>query len=430
MYATTEIHPSTDFLALAEMLGSRFGERSGAHDAAGSFVGDNYAELKEHRFFSAGVPRELGGGGLTHAELCEVIRILGRHCGSTALAYSMHSHLVAAAVWRHHHGKPAAKLLRRVATEELVLVSTGAADWLGSNGTLRRVEGGYRFSATKICCSGSPMGDLMITSGVLEDGPDGPQVLHFPVPFSQAGIDCKQDWDVLGMRGTGSHTWTLHDVFVPEASVALARPQAGWHPAWSVVLTIANPLILSAYLGVTEAACRTARQLASTRPAGQEPFSVLGEMENQLTAARLAWDGLVRGAANYAFEPSLEQANDALKMKTLGARACMAAVDRASEAGGGATFGKRSGFERLFRDVQGVRWHPVAGVASGGLHGPSRPRPRTRCGVVPRVSATRVSRFWQASTLRWLASRETSRQALSFSSRLGRSAAHPLAAGA
>ena len=359
MLLAPDIHTSTDFLSLAEQLGLRFAERAARHDADGTFVHENYDDLKAHKFFSAGVPAELGGGGLSHAELCEVIRILGRHCGSTALAYSMHSHLVAATVWKYCQGKPAEKLLRAIAEHEWVLVSTGAADWLQSNGTLTRVEGGYRFSATKICCSGSPRGDLMITSGVLEDGEDGPEVLHFPVKFSEPGVTCHDDWDTLGMRATGSHTWTVTDVFVPEASVALRRPQSGWHPVWSIVLTVANPLILSAYLGVTEAACEITRKLAAKRPPGAEPFAVLGEMENQLVAATLAWQSLVDQAANYAFEPSLDRANAALVRKTLAARACRAAVDAASEAGGGATFARGVGFERLFRDVQGVRWHPM-----------------------------------------------------------------------
>ena len=361
MLLAPDIHPTTDFLSLAEQLGLRFAERAARHDADGTFVHDNYDDLKAHRFFSAGVPAELGGGGLTHAQLCEVIRILARHCGSTALAYSMHSHLVAAAVWRYCHGKPAEKLLRGIAENEWVLVSTGAADWLGSNGTLTRVEGGFRFSATKICCSGSPRGDLMITSGVLEDGQEGmgPEVLHFPVKFASEGVRCHDDWDVLGMRATGSHTWTLEDVFVPEDSIALCRPQSGWHPSWSVVLTVANPLIMAAYLGVTEAACQIARDLAARRPAGAEPFATLGEMENQLAAATLAWKGLVDGARDYDFGPHLDRANAALVHKTLVSRACRAAVDLASEAGGGATFARATGFERLFRDVQGVRWHPL-----------------------------------------------------------------------
>jgi L-asparaginase/Glu-tRNA(Gln) amidotransferase subunit D len=74
------------------------------------------------------VPADLGGGGLTHRELGDLVRRLAGYCGSTALAYSMHSHLVAAAVWRHRHGQPAEALLRKVAQSELVLVSTGPGD--------------------------------------------------------------------------------------------------------------------------------------------------------------------------------------------------------------------------------------------------------------------------------------------------------------
>ena len=342
---------------LAE-IAPRIAAQAARHDAEGSFVSDNTALLKAQGFFSLGVPRALGGGGASHADLCALVRRLGRLCGSTALAFSMHTHLVAAAVWRWRHGQPAEALLRRVADEELVLVSTGAADWLQSNGTLTRVEGGYRFDATKICCSGSPAGDLMITSGAFPDGEAGPEVLHFALPLSSAGITCLEDWDTLGMRGTGSHSWVLKNVFVPDAAVALRRPQEGWHPSWSVVLTVALPLILSAYVGVAEAACGLVRSLWRDRP-GPRPYGPLGAMETELAAARMALEGLIANAADYDFEPSLDRANAALVRKTLAGRACLAAVDLAMEAGGGATFARRTGFERLFRDVQGCRFHPL-----------------------------------------------------------------------
>ena len=345
------------WVAAATALGPQIAEQAARHDAEGSFVADNYALLKAQRFLSAGVPTELGGGGASHAELCGMLRELGRYCGSTALALSMHTHLVAAAVWKYLHGKPAEALLRRVAGHELVLVSTGAADWVGSNGKLVRVAGGYEFSATKICCSGSPAGDVMITSGVYEGGEFGPEVMHFPVPLSAEGVTCLNDWDVLGMRGTGSHTWTLENVFVPEEAIALRRPQQGWHPAWSIVLTVAMPLIMSVYVGVTEAACEIVRDLARTRGG---PFAPLGEMETRLVNAQIALQSLIDNAKHYAFEPSVERANAALVRKTLVARACLGAVDAAMEAGGGATFARRVGFERLFRDVQGCRFHPLA----------------------------------------------------------------------
>jgi acyl-CoA dehydrogenase len=57
---------------------------------------------------STGTPRDFGGGGATYEELGEVLRALAGYCPSTTLALSMHTHLVAAAVWRHLHGQPAA----------------------------------------------------------------------------------------------------------------------------------------------------------------------------------------------------------------------------------------------------------------------------------------------------------------------------------
>src|SRR5690606_16990227 len=125
-----------------------------------SFVADNYLELKQHRVFSAGVPAELEGGGASHAELCALVRELAHHCGSTALALSMHTHLLAATVWRWRQGQPVEPLLRRIAAEQLVLISTGASDWLESSGNAEKVDGGYRVTARKVFCSGCPMGDL------------------------------------------------------------------------------------------------------------------------------------------------------------------------------------------------------------------------------------------------------------------------------
>jgi alkylation response protein AidB-like acyl-CoA dehydrogenase len=62
--------------ALIDQLGPKFAERTSVHDADDSFVADNYEELRSHKFFSAQVPSELGGGGLSHSQMCELIRRL------------------------------------------------------------------------------------------------------------------------------------------------------------------------------------------------------------------------------------------------------------------------------------------------------------------------------------------------------------------
>src|SRR5207237_1355320 len=81
--------------AVARELGPQLAARAAAHDAEDSFVADSYADFKKQRLFSAGVPAELGGGGASFSELCAMLNELGRHCGSSALALSMHTHLLA-----------------------------------------------------------------------------------------------------------------------------------------------------------------------------------------------------------------------------------------------------------------------------------------------------------------------------------------------
>ncbi|MDX2024395.1 MAG: acyl-CoA dehydrogenase family protein [Deltaproteobacteria bacterium] len=341
----------------ARALGATFASRAAAHDRSGQFVGDNYADLKAGGFFAAGVPQELGGGGASHAELGEMLRELAHHCGATALALSMHQHLVAAAVWRHRHGQPAEALLRAVAGKNLVLVSTGAGDWLRSNGHVERVAGGFRVSARKPFCSGSPQGDLLISSAAWNDPEQGDVVLHFSVPFTSEGVHVGEDWDTLGMRGTGSQTVELRNVFVPDERVSLKRPRDGWHPVWSVVATVAVPVFMAPYLGIAESAAKLA--LAHIRERQPDPITTLtvGQMQNALFTARLAWDEAVRNANGYEFTPDIQRADVAFQCKTLIAQNAISTVTSAMELAGGAGFFRSLGLERLFRDAQGAAYH-------------------------------------------------------------------------
>ena len=140
----------TDWEALAAEIAPRIEACAAVHDADESFVNEAYALLRQQGFFKALVPFELGGGGAEIGEMCRAIRALGAACGSTALAFAMHSHLVAVAAWRwRHQGAPTDGLLRRVAADDLVLVSSGGSDWLPSGGVATKVEGGFTIAARK-----------------------------------------------------------------------------------------------------------------------------------------------------------------------------------------------------------------------------------------------------------------------------------------
>ena len=54
----------------------------------------------------------------------------------------------------------------------------------------------------------------------------------FGVPATSEGIHIENDWNAFGMRGTGSQSIIMEDVFVPDSAIALRRKQGVWHPVW------------------------------------------------------------------------------------------------------------------------------------------------------------------------------------------------------
>jgi acyl-CoA dehydrogenase len=354
----TGADPHSPWLAAAASLVGPLADSAADHDETGAFVHAQTGQLRQRKFMSMMVPRQLGGGGASHAEACAVLAILAHGCPATSLAFSMHSHLVAAQVWRHHRGLPA-PMLSKVAAKELVLVSTGASDWIESNGTATKVDGGFRVSARKAPASGCPDGNVLVTSARWEDAPDGPQVIHVAVPFSAAGVSIDETWDTMGMRATGSHTVVLADVFVPDESVSLVRPTGAWHPVWSVVTGAALPLIMSTYVGVAESAAQRAIELARRHADRPDIAPLVGRMLNSLTVARDTVAAMIAAGDDLRFENSLAHAAATLGRKTIAAEACAEAVRTALEVGGGAAYSRGSGIERLFRDVHGALYHPL-----------------------------------------------------------------------
>jgi acyl-CoA dehydrogenase len=346
------------WIGLMRRLGEDFAKRAAAHDSDDSFVAENYAALKEARAFAAGVPSELGGGGASHAELCAMIRELASHCSSTALAFSMHTHPIAAQSYMWRAGNKAPEpLLRRVAAENLVLSTSGGSDWLAGSGKLEKVDGGFRLTARKIFGSGSPAADLLLTTGIYDDPTNGPTVINVPVSLRAEGVTILDTWKVLGMRGTGSHDIQLEGVFIPEATAGLRRPAGKWHPFMHTVAMLALPVVMSAYLGTAEAARELALRLAARKKDDPVVPIIVGEMEVELTNAQLTHGALVEIAATQTAGPATTAR--VLSLRTLFARAAIRTVEKAMELAGGLGFYRDAGLERLFRDVQAVKYHPV-----------------------------------------------------------------------
>lgn len=348
-----------DVIAAAHDLAPALAERARKFDESDRFVAENYVLLKEAGLVKAAVPLEFGGGGAEIAELCEMLRIMARACGSTALAFAMHTHQVAIPAWRWRHQNVAAvePLLKRVAAENLILLSSGGSDWIGGSGKAEKVDGGYRITARKVFTSGAVAGDILMT-GAIHQGDDGKEhVIHFGVPMRAPEVSVMDNWRTLGMRGTGSNDVVIDGLFVPDTAVSFSRQPRIWHPVFQIIATIAFPLIYAVYLGVAESARDIAIDIAKKKPESESMLNLAGRMDTALRAAQLAHRSMVETVERNT--PSAESVNDVMMGRSLVARHGLEVVDLAMELAGGSSFYREKGLERRFRDMQGARFHPL-----------------------------------------------------------------------
>lgn len=356
--ATTKTRTAID---VARELGPILAKKSQESVDEDIYVADNIAMLKQAGLVQTGVPRALGGGGSDTDELAGMLRVLAYHCGSTGLAFSMHTHQVAVPAWRWQHQSAARAavepLLKRIVGEQIMLLSSGGSDWIGGSGRAEKVEGGYRITARKVFTSGAQTGNLLMTGAILEEPGEPPMVLHFGIPMNSPHVKILDTWKALGMRGTGSQDVEINGHVVPEAAVSVKRKAGEWHPLFHIIASIAFPLVYAAYLGVAESARDIAIGLAKRREPSRHAVELAGRMETELVAARLALQHMM--ATIRVSSLSAQTVNDVMIGRQLVARHAIASVEHAMELAGGAGFYRAAGLERRFRDIQGARYHPL-----------------------------------------------------------------------
>jgi acyl-CoA dehydrogenase len=159
------------------------------------------------------------------------------------------------------------------------------------------------------------------------------------------------------MRATGSNDIQLEGVFIPEATTGVRRPAGKWHPFMHTVCLCAIPVIYAVYLGVAEAARDVALEMARKKKTDPYVPSLVGEMDNHLITAQVVHASMVDLTATA--RPGPEATSAMLARRTIVARAALAAVDKAMEAAGGGAFFRGAHLERLFRDIQAARYHPL-----------------------------------------------------------------------
>ena len=356
------------FVGLVAGLGEEFAARAARYDRENAFVRENFERLHETGYTRLAVPTELGGLGATMRQLCYAQAELAKYCGATALAINMHLYVALVNAYRWRHGETKVEgLLRQVAEDGLILMTSGGSDGIYPSATAVKAEGGYRVTGRKTFCSQAPVAGLLTTSAVYDDPQEGLVVLALAIPAEAEGYQVIETWDTLGMRGTSSHDVQLDDVFVPEERVVARR-------AWGhVEVTLRNALVHitptsgAVYYGIAAGARDKAlrvlmqRQSGDGQPLIQDPLvqRQVGLMDAKL---RVAWWALI-GALN---ELGDDYTVDEWAVGTVQlARRCVVTeaaeiVDLAMETVGGASYFKRSPLERAYRDVRAGKYHPFA----------------------------------------------------------------------
>ncbi|HEX3272152.1 MAG TPA: acyl-CoA dehydrogenase family protein [Ktedonobacterales bacterium] len=366
-WCPTPIRPDDDlFVGLAAEVGTQCAPRAAAHDRDNTFVAENYTLLRDAGYTRLAIPKELGGLGATMRQVCYAQAELAKYCGATALAINMHIYVTLVTTYRWRHGAAeTAGLLRSVADDGAILMTSGGSDGIWPSAVASRVEGGYRVSGRKVFCSQAPAATTLTTSAVYEDPREGMTVLAILVPMASERVRVIETWDTMGMRGTSSHDTELTEVFVPDQAVITRREWGKVDVSLRNALVHITPTASAVYFGIAagarDEAVRTVmqRKAGNGEPAVNDPIiqRQIGLMEYRL---RTAWWSLVGALDELGDDYALGEREVGLTQiaKRDVLLAAQEVVDTAMETVGGSAYFRRSPLERAYRDVRAGKYHP------------------------------------------------------------------------
>jgi len=204
MATVREAATAADPVARASALFPLLDEHAATGDARGQLADEVVEALHRERLWGMWVPRELGGLELDPLSSLEVIEALTYADPSVGWVQ------MAAALAIGTGGA----YLGDEAVEELfsgdrfpIIVGQGTRP-----GTARSQEGGHLLSGSWSFASGIKHATHIHTQGLVEETGE-PRI--FVLPVEQATLI--ENWDVLGLRATGSIDYRIDGVFVPEA---------------------------------------------------------------------------------------------------------------------------------------------------------------------------------------------------------------------
>ncbi|WP_167837674.1 acyl-CoA dehydrogenase family protein [Nocardia altamirensis] len=320
------------------------------------------AELRATGLYRLCLPAELGGHSLPLPETVSIIERLSYADGSTG--------------WCTVVANVSASLLAGVAESEARLIAADPESLLIAGGfppigQAEQVGDSYRLSGRWPFASGCLTADWFL-GGVMvapvDGGAPAPRVAFFPA--SEARII--RNWDVIGLRATGSHDVAAEQITVPmrRTTTLFGGPRWSNDPIAAIPFFALSPLLAAVPLGIAQRAVDELGQLATTRvPLGQRQSIAhdpafqdqLGTVLARLGALRAylldSADTLWHSALTGAVTPPIQASTSMVAAEAI--ETALAAVHFAHRAGGTTSIRNPSVLTRCLNDVLAASRHAV-----------------------------------------------------------------------
>jgi 3-hydroxy-9,10-secoandrosta-1,3,5(10)-triene-9,17-dione monooxygenase len=369
---------------VARSLAPKLRERVGEADTIRQLPKQNVRDLLDSGLIDLETPRRFDGAELNLDALMEVTAALAEGCSATGWVYA----LWGAHVWLI--GQYPLHIQEMVFNDPNSLISSVVS----TEGTPQRVDGGFTWTGRGFFSSGVDHCNWLIAAVALQ--PDEPlgERRWFLLPRSD--FEIIDDWHTVGLRGSGSKTIQINDVFIPDERVIDQKPlsegkgigaqlHGGQLYCAAMDFTFSLPLgapvigISRALLTAFEERMRSRLSSANARVAGEQGSTLTryAKAGAEIQAARAL---LLDTARKYCFMPGEEASPlDKAECKRNVAYATQLARGAANsifEVSGGSNIYETKDVQRLWRDANvsamhhGLSWdiHGLAyGRAAAGL---------------------------------------------------------------
>jgi alkylation response protein AidB-like acyl-CoA dehydrogenase len=372
----SDVAADIDVAERVSVLAPGFRERSALTESQSTVPRESIDELVAAGTARLLVPAEHGGLDATLRDLVEVTAAAAFGCPATGwLAAQMahHPHIVG---MFPEHAQDAAW----AAGPDVVIASSTAP-----SGRAEKVPGGYRLTGRHPFASGINASTWVFVGAMVPAAAGPPEWRLFLVPAGDYTID--DVWHTAGMRGTGSNTVVISDLFVPaEHTLAQLDAREGTsvggrlnaNPKYRLPWMAFSSLGFTAtMLGAVEGAYDHARQALAGKRAPNGARVAEGQIvqvDLAFAAARIAAARrtllAIADRADAGLSYSLEDRATVGRDNTFAATLLVEAIDTLVALGGTGAFASTSPVQQAWRDVHFAAAHiSVNKTDTGGRYG-------------------------------------------------------------